>query len=163
MEKKTIDCTPTWEGILSLMLETYVQNENKKAYEVADFQREEFKKMAKAADQFNLIVSGKKPMNFTLKAVYYCATNGNRWGKGYTISEAKKNAGIIKAKPSCDYYVMAAILNDPGEKEFENLYTCITANPIDGSPEYYTRERTEKDNKMILKYHVGWLTVEKNY
>lgn len=165
---KTVNCTPTWQGLLPLMLDLFLSlrtklNFTKEDHENLEFQQSEFKKMAWAADQYNLIIKDQEPMNFILKAVYYCATNGNRWGKGYTIKEAKRNAGIITAKPSCEYYVMAAMLKDPGEKEFENLYACITANPIDGSPEYYTRERTEEDDKMILKYHVGWLTVEKNY
>lgn len=102
-------------------------------------------------------------MNLQLKAVYYCATNSNRWGKGYTISEAKKNAGITVKKPTCEYYVHAALLDNPTDEELNNLYACITANQIDGSAHYYNDDRTEDDTKMINEKHVGWLMVEKNY
>ncbi len=102
-------------------------------------------------------------MNMNLKAVYYCATNGMRWGKGYTIAEAKKNAGIVTKKPSSQYYVQAALFNEPTEDELNNLFSCITANNIDGSACYYKDGRTEEDTNMINEKHVGWLIVEKNY
>lgn len=102
-------------------------------------------------------------MNLTLAAVYYCAANNNKWGKGLTIAEAKKNAGITTAKPKVQYYVMAAILNEPTEAELSNLRDCITANEVSGSPEYYKGNRSQEDTDMIQAKHVGWLTVEKNY
>lgn len=102
-------------------------------------------------------------MNLNLKAVYYCATNGNRWGKGYTIKEAKGNAGVKGAKPNGQYYVQAALFNDPTDAELKNLLACIVANSIDGSAQYYQDGRTEEDAKMITEKHVGWLTIEKNY
>lgn len=104
-------------------------------------------------------------MNLTLTAIYYCATNRNSWGKGYSIADAKSSAGI-KSKTDekrCEFYVMAALLNEPSKPELVNLFDCITANQIDGSPEYYKGGRTEEDTAMILAKHVGWLTVEKNY
>lgn len=104
-------------------------------------------------------------MNLLLKAVYYCATNAHRWGKGLTVTEAKKNAGITTkaSEKKVQFYVSSAIFNDPTPEELKNLLACITANEIDGSPKYYDYERTEEDNKMINEKHVGWLTVEKNY
>ena len=104
-------------------------------------------------------------MNLILKAVYFCATNRNSWGKGYTAAEAKKNAGIttLKAPKGVQFYVQAAILNDPTEAELDNIFACITAHSIDGSAKYYDDGRTLIDTEMINKLHVGWLTVEKNY
>lgn len=104
-------------------------------------------------------------MNLSLKAVYFCATNQHRWGKGYSLAEAKKNAGLTSnvQEKRCQFYVMAAILNDCTKEELDNIFACITANQIEGSPEYYKDGRTEEDTAMINKLHVGWLTVEKNY
>lgn len=104
-------------------------------------------------------------MNLQLAAVYFCATNQQRWGKGYTIEEAKKNAGIkTKAmEKHCEFYVQAAMFNDPTPGELENLFACITANQVDGSPQYYRDNRTDEDSKMILDKHVGWITIEKNF
>lgn len=102
-------------------------------------------------------------MNLSLSAVYFCTTNAQRWGKGLTIAEAKKNAGITTAKPKVQYYVMAAILNKPNVAELKNLLSCITANNFTGGPEYYRDNRTDADTAMINEKHVGWLTVEKNY
>lgn len=104
-------------------------------------------------------------MNLTLQAVFFCATDAQRWGKGYTIAEAKKSAGITSKahEKKVQFYVMAAVFNDPTKDELNNLFACVTANNIDGSPQYYNDERTEKDTAMITAKHVGWLTVEKNY
>jgi hypothetical protein len=101
-------------------------------------------------------------MNLELKAVYFCATNQNQWGKGYTISEAKKNAGI-KSSTKMQYYIMAAVFNNPSQPELDNLFACITADNISGNPQYYQDNRTAEDTKMIDDKHVGWLTIEKNY
>lgn len=106
----------------------------------------------------------KSSTNLTLKAVYFCATNKNSWGKGYTVAEAKKNAGLKKAdEKKTQFYVMAAIFNNPTSAELNNLFACITANEVSGSPEYYKDNRTDEDTDMILDKHVGWLTIEKNY
>lgn len=104
-------------------------------------------------------------MNLTLNAVYFCTTNQNKWGKGYTIIEAKKNAGITSQahERKCEFYVMAAILNEPTKPELDNLFACITANEVSGSPEYYKGNRLQEDTDMIQEKHVGWLLVEKNY
>lgn len=106
-------------------------------------------------------------MNLNLKAVYVCVNNAGRWGKGLTIAEAKKNAGMRPHSPQkskIEYYVQAALFNSEGmtNEEFENLKDCITVNNISGSPEYYKDNRTTEDTDMITKYHVGWLTVESN-
>ena len=102
-------------------------------------------------------------MNLPLKAVFFCVTNQNRWGKGYTIAEAKKNAGITtKAQEKkLQYYVQAAMFDDPSKEELDNLFACITANGISGSPEYYRDGRTEEDTEMINRFHVGWCMIEK--
>lgn len=104
-------------------------------------------------------------MNMTLKAVYFCATNQQRWGKGYSAAEAKKNAGLTNkaSEKSCEFYVMAAIFDNPTDFELKNLFACITANQIDGSAKYYDSDRTQEDSDMINTKHVGWLTIEKNY
>lgn len=99
-------------------------------------------------------------MNLVLKAVYFCFTNEQSWGKGYTIAEAKKNAGLKGAKPKQQFFVMAALLNDPTPDELKNLYSCITANAVSGNPEYYRDNRTDEDTAMIDAKHVGWLTIE---
>lgn len=101
-------------------------------------------------------------MNMTLKAIYVCVTSANRWGKGYTITEAKTNAGI-KARSKDQYYVTAAMYNDPTKAELDNLFACIVVNQISGNPGYYEDGRDAADSKMIDKLHVGWITVEKNY
>lgn len=104
-------------------------------------------------------------MNLTLNAIYFCATSNHNFGKGYTVAEAKK-AALLQTKKDekrCQFYVMAAILNEPTEEELKNLFSCITGNPINGSPEYYKDNRTEEDNNMINAKHVGWLIIEKNY
>ena len=101
-------------------------------------------------------------MNLKLKAIYYCATNWQRWGKGLTLAEAKANAGLSKRiSKDTKYYVYAAVLNgdDITDEELENLRQCVVANTIDGSPNYYV-EQTPEDSAMIEKYHVGWLLVE---
>lgn len=107
----------------------------------------------------------KAATNLQLKAVYFCATNRNTWGKGLTIAEAKKNAKLrTKAdEKKCEYFIMAAMFNNPSEKELKNLHDCITANPVHGNPEYYKDNRSEEDTEMINEYHVGWITIEKNY
>lgn len=104
-------------------------------------------------------------MNLTLNAVYFCATSGNRWGKGLTLAAAKKAAGLTTkaAEKIVQFYVMAAILNQPTEDELKNMLACITASNIDGTPRYYQDDRTQKDTDMITAKHVGWLTIEKNY
>lgn len=104
-------------------------------------------------------------MNLILKAVYFCATSGHRWGKGFTIADAKKNAGLTTkvAEKNCEFYVQAALFNNPTESELKNMCACITANAIDGHPKYYDNNRSEEDTEMITRLHVGWLTVEKNY
>jgi hypothetical protein len=103
-------------------------------------------------------------MNLTLNAVFICFTNNNKWGKGYSPTQAKVNAGLTsKAKENkVKYQVMAAVFNHASEEEIKNLCDCITANPINGGPQYY-EDRTKEDNKMIKDKHVGWLMVEKNY
>lgn len=47
----TVDCTPTWEGLLPLMLDL-VKQDSKMIVE-------EFKKMAKAADKYNELINQK--------------------------------------------------------------------------------------------------------
>jgi hypothetical protein len=56
--KKTIDVTPAWSGVLPLMLELYTQlasvgNRNLEQKNALAGLREEFEKMAKAADRYN--------------------------------------------------------------------------------------------------------------
>lgn len=99
-----------------------------------------------------------KSTNMNLKAVYYCATSGNTWGKGMTVKEAKKNARV--GAHTKEYYVQAALFNDPTEEELKNLFTCIQSDQISGSPKYYDSDRLEEDTEMINRLHVGWLLVE---
>jgi len=101
-------------------------------------------------------------MNLNLDAVYFCATNANRWGKGTSIAKAKKNAGITRLNTT-KFYVQAAVFDNPTPEELANLHDCISANELDGSAKFYDKERTEADDKMINEKLVGWLTVEKNY
>jgi len=101
-------------------------------------------------------------MNLNLKAIYYCATDARRWGKGYTIAEAKKNAGLKGSTKGRQYYVQAALFDNPNEEELDNLFACITSEQISGGPIYYQTDRTEADTEMINKFHVGWLMIEKN-
>lgn len=104
-------------------------------------------------------------MNLNLKAVYYCATNNQRWGKGYTIADAKKAAGLLnksqETRPGFQFYVQAAVFNDPTPDELKNLFACITADQISGGPVYYQDDRTQADTDMINAKHVGWLMIEK--
>lgn len=102
-------------------------------------------------------------MNMNLKAVYFCSTNLRRWGKGYTVAEAKKNAGLKNGAKGIEFFVQAAIFNEPTEAELKNLYDCITVDQIGGGPVYYKDDRTEEDTAMINSKHVGWLTIEKNF
>lgn len=97
-------------------------------------------------------------MNLQLKAIFFCVTNGNRWGRGYSIAEAKKNAGV---KRGTQYYIQAAMFNDPSKTELDNLFACITACNISGSPKFYDDGRTEEDTEMIKRLHVGWCMIEK--
>lgn len=104
------------------------------------------------------------PQNLSLKAIYYCATNRNAWGKGLSIADAKKAAGLKKTdEKKCQFYVMAAMFNNPSADELSNLLSCITADPFSGSPQYYRDDRTDEDTLMINTYHVGWVTIEKNF
>lgn len=100
-------------------------------------------------------------MNLDLKAVYFCSTSQRNWGKGYTIQEAMHNAHVLSFKPKFDFYVQAALFNNPSEEELKNLHDCITADQTFGNPTYYTLNRTPEDEEMIKKYHVGWITVFK--
>jgi hypothetical protein len=62
---ETIDCTPTWESILPLMLDLYAQDKNKikSSYKITEKTKQaidncnnlliEFTKMAQAADAWN--------------------------------------------------------------------------------------------------------------
>lgn len=104
-------------------------------------------------------------MNLKLNAVYFCATSGQRWGKGLTIKEAKQAAGLTTQaqEKKVQFYVMAAILENTTPDELENLRQCITANQVDGSPKYYDADRSYEDENMIKEKHIGWLTIEKNY
>lgn len=97
-------------------------------------------------------------MNLELKAVYYCYTNKMKWGKALTIDEAIKNAGVKKTDKLCKYVVMAAVYNNPTDAELENLMDCIIPNQVYGSPNYY-HNRSKKDDKMINRLHVGWITI----
>lgn len=103
-------------------------------------------------------------MNLKLKAVYFCYTSKNRWGKGYSVDAAKKNAGITskKEESSIEYYVMAALLNNPTDEELKNMHDCITADQVSGSPIYYDVDRSYEDDEQIMRLHVGWLTIEKS-
>lgn len=103
-------------------------------------------------------------MNMLLKAIYVCVTSANRWGKGLTVKEAKKNAGIPTKSDEkrVEFFVQAAVLNNPTDAELENLRTCIQVDEIGGSPKYYDYERSEEDMEQINRLHVGWLMVEKN-
>lgn len=58
---------------------------------------------------------------------------------------------------------MAAMFNNPSVTELDNLMQCITADQMSGSPQYYKDDRSIEDTEMINTYHVGWLTIEKNY
>lgn len=104
-------------------------------------------------------------MNLLLKAVYVCTTNGNKWGRGLTIQEAKKNAGLITkaAEKNVQFYVQAACLMNPSDEELQSLLKCVTVDQIDGHPVYYGVNRTKEDDDLIKHFHVGWLMVEKNY
>lgn len=102
-------------------------------------------------------------MNLNLKAVYVCVTNAHRWGKGYTIEAAKAAAGLPKTEKGTQYYVQAAMFDDPTDSELANLKDCINVNPIDGSPCFYSDKRLKEDTEMIKDKHVGWIIIEKNY
>lgn len=104
-------------------------------------------------------------MNFNLKAVYVCVTAAHRWGKGKTIKEAKKNASLTtKAQEkSLQFYVQAAVFNNPTDAELDHIFGFIQTNSIDGTPKYYDDNRTEEDTEQINRLHVGWLMVEKNF
>jgi len=92
------------------------------------------------------------------KLIFYCQTNNNVWGKGMTLKTAKNNAYV---KAGTQYRVLAAIFtNTETDEEWKNLFTCITANPITGSPEFYTNGRTDEDTAMINKYFIGWAEIE---
>lgn len=98
-------------------------------------------------------------MNLLLRAVYYCYTNNNKWGKGLTIEEAKKNCGL-KAKDKTQYIVQASCLMNPTDEQLKEIEAYITADPIGGSPVYY---RTKESSQLISELHVGWLVIEKNF
>lgn len=101
-------------------------------------------------------------MNMQLKPVFFCCASNHRWDRGLTIQAAMKEACITSFKPrGVDFYVKAALFNNPSDAELENLCKCITADQIDGSPKYYDYERTQEDTDMINKYHVGWVMIHK--
>jgi len=59
MEKKkvmTIDCTPTWEGVLPLLLEGLKSDSN----EVYSNNMEELRRMAQLADAYNELIKSKQ-------------------------------------------------------------------------------------------------------
>ncbi len=99
-------------------------------------------------------------MNLRLKAVFICTASNNRWGKGYTLAEAKKNAGVHQfgKTKTIQYYVYAAVYDNPDEDELALLFDALGANQIDGSPTYVN------DNPgSVIEKHIGWLLIEKNY
>lgn len=103
-------------------------------------------------------------MNLTLKAIYYCYTSSQTWGKGYTVEDAKKNAKVVKGNEKrLQFVVYAAVFDNPKEDELKNLHNCITANQMDGSPQYYRDDRTPEDTEMIDRLHIGWLIINKNF
>ena len=94
----------------------------------------------------------------------YCATNKGRWGKGTTIPEAMKNAGVKSfTQKDVKFIITAAILKNPTETEVTDILACLTANPTWGNAEYYTENRTETDNNLIGKIHFAWMEIHKNY
>jgi hypothetical protein len=99
-------------------------------------------------------------MNMNLKGIFICVTNHNTWGKGYTVEEAKKNARLAKGK-QVQYYVQAAMYNDPTEVELGEAWKCITVNSIDGSPMYDFEGEDETTKAIVKAKHVGWVTVQK--
>jgi len=101
-------------------------------------------------------------MNLNLKAVYFCSTSQQKWGKGLTIEEAKKNAKMTKADKKVQYVVWAACQMHPTDEQLKGLLECITADLIDGHPIYYQTDRTQEDSQLIAECHVGWLKVETN-
>jgi hypothetical protein len=109
-------------------------------------------------------MSETSTMNLNLKAIFICVTSAHRWGKGNTIEEAKKNAGINgKISKGLQYYVQSAVLNDPTEQEQGEVRKCIIAHPIDGSPMYDLEGEDEVTKQIVLAKHVGWLMIEKNF
>lgn len=99
-------------------------------------------------------------MNKQLSAVYFCKTSRNKWAKGYSIREVKKAVEATTA--GTEYYVSAAILDNPTPEELKNMHDCITGDQIDGSPHYYRDDRSEADSEQIQRLHIGWLSVETN-
>ncbi len=62
---EAVDCTPAWAGVLPLMLELYTQlasvgKQNAEQKNALAGLREEFEKMAKAADRYNESAKEKK-------------------------------------------------------------------------------------------------------
>jgi len=93
-----------------------------------------------------------------LKSIYYCATSGQKWGKGLTIKEAKKNAYVKTTNKSLQYYVMAAVFKNLDDADLELATSCVVAHQIDGSP-MLAFDTDEKISKRM----VGWLMIEKNF
>lgn len=92
--------------------------------------------------------------NKNVKAVYLTTASNGLWGKGLTIDESLKNAGV---KKGIRHVVMAALFDDPTEEELNKLKDCIIFDVVFGTPRFYTENRTEEDNKLIEDYLVGWL------
>lgn len=89
-------------------------------------------------------------------------TSAQRWGRGLTIETAMSAAGLTSSKPkNVDYYLLAAVLNEPTDDELENMRQCVVADKITGSPMYYTTNRTPEDSEMIDRLHIGWLVITK--
>lgn len=102
-------------------------------------------------------------MQSSLSAVYYCATSNNCWGKGYTIKEAKTNAGLTSPakEKKCHFYVTSIIVKDCSKDELKRIHNLITANEIDGNAKFI--KLNPDDMSFVISKHVGWLMVEKNY
>ncbi len=91
--------------------------------------------------------------------MYVCVTCFNRWGKGLTIKEAKKNAQCRPTTP--EHTVIGFVFNEfESPADQKNILSCLTVDQIDGAPMFYTHNRTKEDTDMILKYFIGFFEAE---
>src|SRR5579872_404058 len=108
-----------------------------------------------------------------LKIVYYVATSGHRWGKGLTLAEAMKAAGLSNLKTTyrkggVEAVVYLAIFKrETTDAELKNLMQCIVADDMWGTPGFYHGEKNNPtylvDQEMIERLLIGWATDQESF
>lgn len=157
---KTINCTPTWLGLLPMMLQLHTQfdkaitkkntPENRKNY---DDVREQLKQMAIAADKWNAYCEEVKAETKTEMVLYLsiaASQSISDWEDDKTIDEELQN-GLVYRTFGCEE-AKAEYLNglSDGDGGYEN-YTILTEEQYKQIENWEDADRYDKETPNYLQ------------